>query len=141
MPLETRKPPAMSRGFPVLSCCSANHGQKLRCTRKIPDQTSSDDGAYKPAERPPAPAKESRVRPASWLVSTFTYTTSTPISRFGTGFQVVREPTPHHLKSGLQPARPATLLNATGLAPARLRTGVFAPEQNIAVAALLKSTT
>src|SRR6267154_5967815 len=125
-----KEPPAHRRGFRRLGCCSADHGQKLRCTRKMPEKASSDDGTYKPAARPPAPAKLYRTVAGSCLFSTFVYRSSIPISRFGTGFQIVRVPIPHQLKSGLQPMTGPVA--KFGVAPAAVRIGPTGDEQKIA---------
>src|SRR5262245_20760557 len=84
-----------------------------------------------PTARPPEPAKFRRVRAASCLVSSFVYMNSRPISRFGTGFQIVRVPTFHTLKSGLQPATAEASVPVGGVnGAAALRIGLCGDEQN-----------
>ena len=57
---------------------------------------------------------------------------SAPKSKFLTGFQTVRVPTPQTMKSGLQPRTlPVAKL---GAAPAAVRTGPAGEEQKIAFA-------
>ena len=53
--------------------------------------------------------------------------TSRPTSRFGTGFQIVRVPMFHTLKSGLQPANATAPVGAT---PPSVRIGLCGDEQN-----------
>src|SRR6186713_1224957 len=95
---EARGPGRPVKEKPGLAARSDRHGQKLRWMRRTPDHTSlswtrwtsgmpAGTGANgtvgdTPLALPPANA-----------VSILEYMTSRPISRFVTGFQIVREPT------------------------------------------------
>src|SRR2546423_726418 len=93
-----------------------------------------------PAGRPPEPAKFNTTVPGSCLVSTRVYMTSRPISNCGAGFQIVRTPAFHTLKSGLQPGTCEPAAPVSGVfGAARLRIGLCGEEQNNVVAVSLKS--
>src|SRR5258708_799262 len=88
-------------------------------------------GAKLPAGVPPLPPKfNSKPAPMFW--SSREYMISAPRSKFLTGFQTVRVPTPQTMKSGLQP-RTAPVAKF-GVAPSAVRTGPAGDEQKIAFA-------
>jgi len=60
------------------------------------------------------------------------YMISAPKSKFRTGFQTVRVPTPQTMKSGLQPT--TAPVAKFGAAPAAVRTGPTGEEQTMAFA-------
>ena len=97
---DKEKPRRRPPGFLTLASDQSDQGQKLRCTRRMPDHTSvvrlCEPRRIEPRLRRP------RCHPAN-AVSSLVYITSRPISRFVTGFQIVREPACQALKS-VQPA-------------------------------------
>src|SRR5215469_11879864 len=85
---------------------SAAYGQKLRCTRNMPETTDSSSGWYRPAGLAPPPPKFIRMVAGFMFCWIFDHITSTPMSRFFTGFHTVREPTPQTSNEKSQPRTP-----------------------------------